>query len=201
MIALSVSAAGVAFGLTAVREQAGATFVQTRTPTDPGLIAFTASKPEAAPEGQVIIASGDHGLRPTWIYVARPDGSNRRRLTGASLMKGSLAWSPDGAMLAFTTYDPDRKNERLSIMSRTGADRHVFCKDCTATFWVMPEDEVCIDWCDEVIPFSDRLAWSPDGRWLAAPRAGGGLSLIRGLDGQGPRHPRSRRSDGQLVVP
>lgn len=178
IVGLSVAAAGLGFGVSAIREQAGATFAQARTPTDRSLIAFTASKPEPTPEG--VVVSAEHGLRPTSIYVARPDGSNRRRLTAAFLMKGSLAWSPDGSVLAFTTFDPKRKVERLSIMSRTGANRHVVCKKCTATFWVMPEDEVCIDWCEEAIPFSDRLSWSPDGRWLAAPRtADGGLSLIK----------------------
>lgn len=177
--ALSITAAGLGFGFAALGEPRPAAFAQTHALNDRSLIAFTASKPEPAPEGGIIMVTGGEEPRPTSIYVARPDGSNRRRLTGASLMKGSLAWSPDGSMLAFTTFDPNRNSERLSIMSPTGAGRRVLCKNCTATFWVMPQDEVCIDWCERVAPFSDRLAWSPDGRWLAAPRTlEGGLSLI-----------------------
>ena len=132
-----------------------------------GLIAFTASKPRTD-SGGGWFGGGFQDPVPTRIYVAQPDGSNRRSLTGASLMKGSLAWSPDGSMLAFTTFDVDRMSDRLSIMSATGSDRRVICKDCTGTFWTFPEDEICIDYCERAAPFRDRLAWSPNGRWLAA---------------------------------
>ena len=146
------------------------------------LIAFTASEPRVS-DG--VGGSGGDRLNPTRIYVVHPDGSHRRALTGASLLKGSLAWSPDGSTLAFTTFDLDRMSERLSLMSSNGTERRVLCKECTGTFWIAPEDETCVDGdCPRAAPFIDRLTWSPDGRWLAAPSTpDGGLVVIEAATG------------------
>jgi len=149
-----------------------------------GLIAFTASEPASG--STTGVGSGGDRSRPTRIYVVNPDGTQRGAVTRASLLKGSLAWSPDGSMLAFTTFDLDRMHERLSVMSPTGAERRVICKECTGTFWVAPEDEICVDGgCPKAAPFADRLTWSPDGRWLAAPSTpDGGLAIVEVATGE-----------------
>ena len=156
-----------------------------------GLIAFTASEPD---EGPITVGgSGSGEPDPARIYVVDPDGTHRRALTGGSLLKGSLAWSPDGSMLAFTTFDLDRMRERLSVMSSTGADRRVISAGYTGTFWVDTDGGICVDGgCPAAAPFADRLTWSPDGRWLAAPSThDGGLVIVDVATGEAHSDQRS----------
>jgi Tol biopolymer transport system component len=169
----------VGFSLVAPTAQAGRHLRTTRGVSGAqGLIAFTASEPD---EGPITVGgSGSGEPDPARIYVVDPDGTHRRAVTGASLLKGSLAWSPDGSMLAFTTFDLDRMRERLSVMTSTGADRRVICTGCTGTFWVDTDGGICVDGgCPAAAPFADRLTWSPDGKWLAAPSMhDGGLVIV-----------------------
>ncbi len=184
--ALSVAVAGLGVGYLAFGGN-GSTAATTGTNVPaPERIAFTASEPLPRPSsGSTPGSSAEAPGPPTQIYTVNPDGSDLRQLTDDPALKGSLVWSPDGSELAFTSYDLDRKVEQLSVMSFDGSGRRLVCEACTGTFYAPPDDAGCFEGCPDPSAPTDRLTWSPNGRWIAAPLTwDGGLALIDPATGE-----------------
>jgi Tol biopolymer transport system component len=160
-LALVIATAGI--GLAVVR------FHQTdRQPAigpRSGRIAFTA------------IASGEDIPQ---IYSANPDGSERVQLTSDPTIKGSLAFSPDGDVLAFVAGSASAGPESVRLIDPTGSNDRTLCANCVTTFQRRGDSPA------EVLPASEVLRWSPDGVTLAAPSVQddrNGLALIEAASG------------------
>ena len=76
---------------------------------------------------------------PSNVYLVRPDGSSRHRLTEHA-KAASLIWSPDGGSILITEASPDGLSEgKIAVVSADG--RHL----------------------RRLAPNASALAWSPDG--------------------------------------
>jgi dipeptidyl aminopeptidase/acylaminoacyl peptidase len=160
-LALIIAAAGI--GLVVIRF--GPSDRQPATAPRNGRIAFTA------------IGSG--GDIPQ-IYSANPDGSDRLQLTSDPTIKGSLAWSPDGRVLAFVAGSASDGPESVRLIDPAGTNDRTLCTGCVTTFQRRGDQPA------EVLPASGVLRWSPDGGTLAAPSARNdrdGLALIDAASG------------------
>jgi Tol biopolymer transport system component len=184
-LALAVAAAGSVLVVRALRPD-----VRVRTGgAASGLIAFTASEPDedgrTGSEVIMVSSAGTDPGPPPQVYTVRPDGSDLRALTEDPALKGSLSWSPEGDLLAFTAYDVRREREELFVMAPDGSDRRLVCAGCTGSFFVLPEDAVCIEGCPLPGASPHALEWSPDGRWISAPHTQArDLALIDAASGR-----------------
>jgi len=91
------------------------------------------------------------------IYIAKPDGSERRRVPNVRDIAQDVEWSPDGSWLAFATGTGI--NTKVEVVRPDGSDRHVV----TST----PLGSCC-------------PVWSPDSTRLLVA----GLSIVQ-ADGSG----------------
>jgi Tol biopolymer transport system component len=94
---------------------------------------LNASDPDWAPNGRKIVFdsgdSGEPGVKGD-IYVMRPDGSGRKRLTdspvlrrdGPFVLANNPVWSPDGKKILFTQFFDERN--KLIVMNANGSGRH-----------------------------------------------------------------------------
>jgi Tol biopolymer transport system component len=68
------------------------------------------------------------------LYLIKPDGTGRRRLTHDAREEGSPTWAPDGKSLAFiaTTFDvgPNHADSlsAISVISANGSKRHALLR-------------------------------------------------------------------------
>ena len=190
VVALCVAAAGLGVAYAAFRDDGATVATPPGVVAGSGRIAFTASEPREE-DSDTGLVSGSSGAErpgpPPQVYTVNPDGSDRQQLTDDPTLKGSLVWSPDGSMLAFTGYDLERDVEQLSVMAADGSDRRIVCEGCTGTFSVYPDGTDCFESCGPMLPSPspNRLSWSPDGVSIAAPRTqDGGLALIDVASGE-----------------
>ena len=95
----------------------------------------------------------------TDIFVIAIDGGTPRRLTTLDGNEGSLAWSPDGRSLAFTSSTTRTGQEELRIVDVAGGTPR----------------EVIGDWRYE----PGDIAWTPDGQILMTAAIGGRTALFR----------------------
>jgi Tol biopolymer transport system component len=108
-------------------------------------------------------------LQRQTIYIVRPDGSGRRRLTTTSYLEKdsapALAWSPDNRRLAFTNGTPEapRLRDRLSI---------------DVTFVGVNDSSAR----RRVVHGASQSAWSPDSRQLAVVDRRG-VTIVNANDG------------------
>jgi WD40 repeat protein len=84
--------------------------------------------PAWSPDGkQIAFISGDvccvEDEAHSDVYVMSADGGGRRQVTTDQRAKLGVAWSPDGARLAFGYYD-DRFVARIAIINANGTGRH-----------------------------------------------------------------------------
>jgi Tol biopolymer transport system component len=123
---------------------------------------------------------------PRSIFVMRPDGTHRRRVTTPPSRRfGDFApsWSPDGREIVFTRWDDARHRSSLFVVGLEGSDvRRI-------TGWS----------ADELV----RPEWSPDGRRIVFSRKDvhgtTQLSLIH-PDGTG-LHAITRAIDAEWIWP
>ncbi len=107
------------------------------------------SDPAWSPDGRSIAFSADLGQYPSGqgLYVARKDGSHRRRVTtlpATASLDGAPRFSPDGRQLAFTRYRGDDDGAVFTVDVRGHALHRLTSHDIGA----------------------GDAAWSPDGRWI-----------------------------------
>lgn len=69
---------------------------------DPAFRSFDRN-PAWSPDGSRIAFASTGTIRNFDIWVVRPDGSDRTRLTSDEAMDGDPAWSPDGTQIAFVS--------------------------------------------------------------------------------------------------
>lgn len=94
-----------------------------------------------SPRGDLIAFRSSRDDDEGEIYLMRPDGSRQRRLTAQRHDVESIAWSPDGAFLAFAFYDGPIYRVRAA-----GGSRRLLARISAA---------------------EPDLAWSPNGRLIA----------------------------------
>jgi len=105
--------------------------------------------PTFSPDGEQVAFSWDGARQDNRdIYVTLVGASDVRRLTSDPLPDGKPTWSPDGRQLAFLRSRPEGPTIQL-VSALGGADRKL--SDFRG---------------------ADSIAWSPDGRWVAAGRSG-----------------------------
>lgn len=140
-------------------------------------VGVQAMQPAPSPDGQwIAFTSIDDETATTDIFVARRNGSDRRRLTADAASDGNPTWSPDGQRLAWAS---SRANGTLDIwtMNADGSD----ARQLTTSRLVNP------------LPGSGQVAtqpaWSPDGRRLVYAVGLNGRShlWVMNADGSGKR--------------
>jgi len=137
-------------------------------------ISVTAFAAPPRPEGKIAFVSGDFGdPRRRKIWIMRPDGSGRRRLTAEVGDPGedSPAWSPDGKRIAFSAIRADR----VRIYVRDSDGKNEIC--------LTPDAGMAEDY--------EHPAWSPDAKTIAFCAYPGGRKssqiCVMSADGTGQR--------------
>lgn len=134
-----------------------------------GGVADATFKVECTAEGRIAYAedsaptaSGDIGNID--IYVVRPSGLGRTRLTSHSAIDRDPSWSPDGSRIVFTT-DRDG-NDEIYVMNSDGSNPVRLTDDAAA---------------------DNQPAWSPDGTRIAfvSDRGGNVDVYVMNVDGSG----------------
>ncbi len=122
--------------------------------------------PTFSPHGDQVAFEWDgEGAANADIYITMVGSSEVRRLTTDPAADRSPRWSPDGRQIAYVRDNLESGGRIRLISPLGGSDRKL-----------------------SDIPVAAPLAWSPDGRYLAAHRivAPTGIDLIP-MDGGGPR--------------
>lgn len=138
---------------------------------DGASIAFIASPPPTKEEKEAAWRSGgvvdeDRRHRSSFLYViARAGGEPRRISQGAENVVG-FAWSPDGARVALLVSRSADPYETWNHL----VPRIVSAADGATVKDLEPEPAIL-----------DRIAWSPDGRYVSFLRGVGTLSLLNAL--------------------
>jgi TolB protein len=115
--------------------------VQSSIPSLPGKIAYS-----------VATVDQKKGIWREDIYVMRPDGSGRVRLTKGTGYNKDVTWSPDGQQIAFTSQATYNQNAGLYIMNADGDNAQILVTETVGN----------LDW-DPI----GHLAWSPNGQEIA----------------------------------
>lgn len=125
-----------------------------------GSDAAGSSEPAWSPRGRRIafISTGRRmreDQRDDELYVMRPDGSGKRRLTRNRQPEGSPTWSPDGKRIAFvrfSNWNSDRLSASIYVMRRDGSGLRRLTRAGPGTLDLSAD-------------------WSPDGSRIAFTRA------------------------------
>lgn len=119
---------------------------------------------QLSPDGKKVGLSIGSLLSTIWVYDLRSD--LKTRLTfGANTAYTDLAWSPDGAQIAYTASDVPAGLSKAIILSKSS----VGAGEEKKLLGLTPGREVAQTICD----------WSPDGRWILYARGASGV----GADG------------------
>jgi serine/threonine protein kinase/WD40 repeat protein len=96
-----------------------------------------------SPDGEkIVFANGNE------LYLAKSDGTERRKLAGVSGIANWPRWSPDGATVRFTVLDARTNSTSLWQVSVNGGDLHLLLPG-----WNNPSAECCGN-------------WTPDGKYF-----------------------------------
>jgi serine/threonine protein kinase len=125
------------------------------------------TSPSLSPDGrQVVFAwSGETG-HDSDLYIQPVTGGLPRRLTNDPANDQSPSWSRDGSEIAFVRYLPPKTVSVHLISPGGGPERQI-------ANYSMPVASYP-DWAFFLAGFSTRMAWTPDGRSLAASEWLGG---------------------------
>jgi Tol biopolymer transport system component len=77
--------------------------------------------PDWSPDGTLLVYNGIENGRAQ-IFIVRPDGTGRRRLSDGIADDFDPDWSPDGRFIAFEEYTP-QFGSRIVLMRADGSDR------------------------------------------------------------------------------
>ncbi len=103
--------------------------------------------------------------RSTSLWLVGADGTNPHRLAGNLLGPSSAAWSPDGSLIALSTFSRkkgDRRCHLYVLPPGGGRQRQIVSEEI----------------------LSNRPAWTPDGNWIAFSTYDGEIRKIH-PDGSG----------------
>jgi Tol biopolymer transport system component len=96
-----------------------------------------------SPDGEkIVFANGNE------LYLAKSDGTERRKLAGVPGLPSWPRWSPDGATVRFTVLDARTNSTSLWQVSVNGGDLHLLLPG-----WNNPSAECCGN-------------WTPDGKYF-----------------------------------
>lgn len=110
----------------------------------PVRLPFRGCAPDWSPDGRFVACFDSETERPeAKIFVARPDGSERRLLVRGTI--SSIAWSPKGRRIAFLRRPEPNRAPALFIINRDGSGLRRLAR-------AFPRGV---------------LSWSPDGRFVA----------------------------------
>ena len=119
--------------------------------------------PSAAPRDVIAFAALESGDEPGYaIYLARPDGSDLRKLTDATDVISFLRWSPTGDRIAYIVGAEEERPGRLLVYDFRTGQAITVSEGATAS------------------RLGPAVSWSPDGRRLAFVEAiaGGGTRIF-----------------------
>jgi serine/threonine protein kinase len=109
----------------------------------------TAAKPTFSPDGNQVAFEWDGGVSgDSHIYVKLVGSPDVRQLTSGPTLDYYPSWSPSGQQIAFVRLPPDASVGRIQLMSALGGTASKLSD----------------------LPTLDQIAWSPDGRVIAAAR-------------------------------
>jgi TolB protein len=99
--------------------------------------ALEAFAPTWAPDnGSIVYAVHCCDGRPGPLWIANPDGSDRRQLTDpGARYDGISTFSPDGALIAFERYAPDFSRASVWVVTPDGTGLHRLIPRATEPAW------------------------------------------------------------------
>lgn len=213
-LVISIGLSAVALACSADRPSGPSNPVDPQSPTSPTPIQL---------EGRLAFVSTRDGA--PHIYLAKPDGSDIRRLTSRTQSEFAPAWSPDGARLAFNSDDgntyvinrdgssliripngggwPSWSPDGRRLMVGTEDGFRIVAADGTSD----NEAVIHINATDLFGTFADRVTtplegkWSPDGSSIAFEAWVSGPDFVRAfvVDSAGRNGRTFLRGPGNLV--
>jgi Tol biopolymer transport system component len=145
--------------------------------------------PVWSPSGREIAYESSPSSGESRIYLIRPDGTGKRRLSPLGLVSAiSPAWSPDGSRLAFTAQRTYSSAEFIDVIGENGRNEHrlaIVAASASGPAW--SSDGKLIAFATENDRYAKLLVASNDGktrrtlltRSVASLRAIGGIGWAR----------------------
>ena len=142
--------------------------------------AWQDASPRWSPKGDRLAWISDRTGSPR-IFVRSRDAGPEVAITTPDTSPASLAWSPDGKWIAFTAIEaraaapPWAPPALLPFLTQPSRRVHVFVVPSSGG----PARQVSTGDFDHGPP-----AWTPDGQWILAARAGAGICAFRAAGGE-----------------
>ncbi len=155
--------------------------------------------PALSPDGKMAVYVAEEAGRFD-LYLNRLAGGGRVRLTNDDLRKAHPTFSPDGERIAFARLRSSAEPAEICTMPTLGGEITPLIANATYPRWspdgtrlaylsVKPgapmalatsvangSDERVLLNADDIYPFINDVAWSPDGKLIAVTRSTGGMA-------------------------